>query len=72
MLSIFSDQIGDEWQKNGLPGVLRVWFYALGELLSVAVPLQLRSPIVVAMSLAFLFSFGLFVVLLQATALTSN
>ena len=72
MLATFSDQIREEWQENGVLGVLRVWFYALGELLSVAVPLQLRSSIVVAMSLAFLFSFGLFVVLLQATALTSN
>ena len=51
MLATFSDQICDEWQQNGLLGALRVWFSALGELISVAVPLRLRNSIVVAMSL---------------------
>jgi len=60
MLTTFSDLICGEWEQNGLPGVARVWRSALGELLSVAAPLHLQSPIVVAMALSFLCSSALF------------
>ena len=60
MVTTFSDLICDEWERNGLPGVARVWRSALAEVFSAAVPLQLQSPTVVATSLALLSSFALF------------
>jgi len=66
MVTTFSDLIRSEWKHNGLPGVARVWRSAVGEVFSVAVPLQLRSPIVVASSLALLSSFSLFMAILYA------
>jgi len=56
MVTTFSDLIGDEWKHNGLPGIARVWRSAAGEVFSVAVPLQLRSPIVIATCLSLLLS----------------
>jgi hypothetical protein len=66
MVTTFSDLISGEWKHNGLPGVGRVWRSAVGEVFSVAVPLQLRSPIVVATSLALLSSLALFTVIFCA------
>lgn len=66
MLATFSDLICGEWEQNGLPGVARVWRSAVGELFSVAVPLQLQSPIVVAMALSFLCSSALFMTIYGA------
>ena len=66
MVTTFADLIGDEWAHNGLPGVVRVWRTALGEVFSAAAPLQLQSPIVVATSLALLSSFALFVAVIGA------
>ena len=66
MVTTFSDQICGEWEQNGLPGVVRVWRFALAEVFSVAVPLQLQSSIVVATSLALLSSFALFMAIFHA------
>jgi hypothetical protein len=60
MVTTFSDLICSEWEDNGLPGVARVWRSAVAEVFSVAVPLQLRSPIVIAASLSLLSSIALF------------
>jgi len=60
MVTTFSDLICDEWEQNGLPGVARTWWCALGEVFSAAVPLHLQSPVVVAGSLALLSSVALF------------
>jgi hypothetical protein len=60
MVTTFSDLICDEWAQNGLPGVARTWWSALGEVFSAAVPLHLQSPIVVAASLGLLSSVALF------------
>ena len=60
MLSTFSDLMHDEWEHKGLPGVARVWRYALGEVFAVAVPLRLRSPAVLAVSVGLLCSLALF------------
>lgn len=68
MATIFSDLICDEWEHNGLSGVARVWRSALGEVFSVAVPLRLRSPIVIATSLSLLLSIVLFMAVFQAMA----
>lgn len=66
MVTTFSDQMCDEWKHNGLPGIVRVWRSALGEVFSIAVPLQLQSPIVVAMSLSFVCSSALFIGIYRA------
>src|SRR6266853_5195536 len=66
MVTMFSDLICGEWEQNGLPGVVRVWRSALREVFSVAVPLHLQSPIVVATSLALLSSFALFIAVFHA------
>jgi len=66
MVTTFSDLICGEWEHNGLPGVMRVWRSALGELFSSAVPLQLQRSIVVATFLALLSSFALFMAVFHA------
>ena len=66
MATTFSDQICGEWEHSGLPGVARVWRSALGEVFSVAVPLQLQNSIVVAISLSFFCSSALFLTIFRA------
>ena len=66
MITTFSELICDEWEHNGLPGAARVWRSALGELFSVAMPLQLQNSIVVAISLSFLCSSALFMTMFRA------
>jgi hypothetical protein len=61
MVATFSDLICGEWEQNGLSGVARVWRSELTEVFSVAVPLLLQSPIVVATSLSLLSSVALFI-----------
>ena len=55
MVTTFSDLICGEWKHNGLPGVARVWRSAVGEVFSVAAPLRLRSPVLIATSLSLAF-----------------
>jgi hypothetical protein len=66
MVTTFSDLICGEWEYHGLPGVARVWRFALGEVFSVAVPLHLQNSIVVAISLSFLCSSALFLTIFRA------
>ena len=66
MAATFSDLIRGEWECNGLPGVTRVWRCALGEVLSVAVPLQLHNSMVVAIVLSFVCSSALFIAIVGA------
>ena len=66
MVTTFSDLICDELEHNGLSGVARVWRSAIGEVFSAAVPLQLKSSIVVAMSLSLPSSFALFMAIFYA------
>jgi hypothetical protein len=73
MVTTFSDLICGEWEHHGLPGVARVWRSALGEVFSVAVPLQLQNSIVVAISFSFLCSSALFMTVFRAmTDVCSN
>lgn len=72
MVTTFSDLICREWEHNGLPGLARVWRSALGEVFSVAVPLQLQSSIVIATSLALLSSFALFMAVFHAMTQVCN
>jgi hypothetical protein len=66
MVTTFSYQMCGEWKRNGLRGVARVWRFALAEVFSVAVPLHLQSPIVVATTLALLSSVALFLAVFRA------
>lgn len=72
MVTTFSDLICDEWKHNGLPGVARTWWSTLGEVFSAAVPLQLQSPIVVAISLGLLSSLALFAAVIGAMTYVCN
>jgi len=73
MVTTFSDLICGEWEHHGLPGIARVWRSALGEVFSVAVPLQLQNSIVVAIFLSFLCSSALFMTIFRAmTHVCSN
>jgi hypothetical protein len=68
MVTTFSELISGEWEHNGLPGITRVWRSALAEVFSIAVPLQLKRSIVIAMSVSFLWSVMLFIALFHAAA----
>jgi len=72
MITTFSDLICGEWKLNGLPGVARVCRSAVVEVFSVAVPLRLRSPIVIATSLSLLLSIALFMAVFQAMTHVCN
>jgi hypothetical protein len=60
MTTTFSEMICGEWESKGLAGIMRVWWFALREVFSVAVRLHLQSPIVVATSLSVLSSVAMF------------
>ena len=72
MVTTFSELISGEWEHKGVPGVARVWRYALGEVFSAAVPLQLQRSIVVATSLALFSSLALFMALIYALTRVCN
>ena len=72
MVATFSDLVGGEWEHKGLAGVVRVWRSVLGEVFSVAVPLQLQGSIVVPISLALLSSFTLFTAVFHAMTHVCN
>ena len=72
MVTTFSDLICGEWEQKSVLGVARVWRSALGEVFSVAVPLQLQSSIVVATSLSLLCSFALFIAIFHAMSHVCN
>jgi hypothetical protein len=68
MAATFSDQIRNEWNQGGVLGVSRVWRGAVWELFSIAVPLQMRSSIVVAAALSFLGSSALSLAFFRAVS----
>jgi hypothetical protein len=72
MVTTFSELISGEWEHKGVPGVARVWRYALGEVFSAAVPLQLQRSIVVATSLALFSSLALFMAVIYALTRVCN
>jgi len=72
MVTTFSELISGEWEHKGVPGVARVWRYALGEVFSAAVPLQLQRSIVVATTLAMFSSLALFMAVIYALTRVCN
>jgi|SRR6185312_9770022 len=69
MAMTFSEQVQDEWRRNSLAGIVRVWRSALWELISLAVPLQCQRSIVVAILLSTIGSSALFLAIFRATSL---
>lgn len=67
MATTFLEQVRSGNDCDGFLGIARVWLVAVVELFSVAVPLQLRSRILIAMFLSFLWSFALFIAFFRAT-----
>ena len=66
MTEVFDQQLHEAWDESGLTGFLRVWLYALGELLFVALPAQLAQPVVVVPTLSLISNSFLFLVILRA------
>ena len=72
LVTTFSDLICGAWEQNGLLGVVRAWRSAVAEVFSVAVPLQLQSPFIVASSLALFSSSALFMAIFYAMTHVCN
>jgi hypothetical protein len=56
MWQVFAEQMRGERQRRGFRGTLFVWQTAAWEIMSVAVPLQLRNSIMIAAALSFVLS----------------
>jgi hypothetical protein len=56
MMDVFAEQMSGQWNRHGVVGVVRVWLIAGWEVMSVAAPLQLRNPLVIAGALSFVCS----------------
>jgi len=68
MLQVFDDQVWEAWQRRGVRGFVRVWRTALWELFTVAVPLRLQSPALIAAALSLLGSAALCAAFLRAVS----
>ena len=53
MKLVFREQLQAEWRQRGVAGAARVAWLAGWEVISVAAPLQLRNPAVIAFALSF-------------------
>jgi hypothetical protein len=56
MLLAFVDDLEESWREAGVAGVLRIWWWTIRELLTVAVPSQRSNPCVVVPLLSFLLA----------------
>ena len=56
MMLAFNLQMRDAWKRRGTLGATRVGLSAAWEIVSVAAPLQLRNPAVIAAALSFVCS----------------
>lgn len=61
MAETFAEQLYFETNQYGLRGFAHVWSSGIQELFSVAVPMQLRSSVVIAAAVSFLLSCVLFI-----------
>ena len=52
---LFSEDLNDAWQSNGLTGVLRVWWCAFCEFLRIALPGMASNPAFAVPVVAFAF-----------------
>jgi hypothetical protein len=56
MAELFAKQMCAECTRHKLGGLIRVWLTAVCEIVSVAGPLQLRDPAMIAAALSFICS----------------
>lgn len=63
MRSVFEQLLVDEWNTSRLRGLIRVWSGIAWDLLTVAIPLHLRSRTVLAGALSLLTTSVLFLLL---------
>src|SRR5271168_1617503 len=68
MMQVFVDQMWAELKRRGVVGVFRVWLTAWWEVMSVAAPLQLRNPVVIAAALSSVISSVLFLAFFRAVS----
>ena len=68
MTQVFADQMQGEWKRHGVVGIVRVGLIASWEVMSVAAPLQLHNPVVIAIVLSFVSSSALFLALFRAVS----
>jgi hypothetical protein len=68
MTQVFADQLSDAWQLRGFAGTVQVWRTAVWELLTVAAPLGLQSPALIAAALSLLGSAALCAAFLRAVS----
>ncbi len=66
MTTVFEQQLWDAWEDSRLAGVMRVWLYVARELIFVALPGLMATPIVVVPTLSLLSNSLLFLALLRA------
>lgn len=68
MVTVFADQLADASRHARIAGVIRVWLGACWELLSVAVPLRLATPVVWAIAASIPGTTVVFLTLLRVVA----
>ena len=68
MMQVFADQMCGEWQRRGVSGVVWVWLTSGWEVISVAAPLQLRNPVVIAAAFSLVSSSVLFLAFFRAVS----
>jgi hypothetical protein len=77
MTLIFAEDLQSAWGDARIAGVLQIWWYALRELVTVALPAQRSNPCVLVPALAFAFvvmgqGAGLCFLLSQVTRLETS
>jgi len=55
MTLVFAEDLASAWGDARIAGVLQIWWYALRELVTVALPAQRSNPCVLVPALAFAF-----------------
>jgi len=72
MVGVFNEQISEAYSRSGFPGLLRVWFSATREFVTIALPGRLVERMVpiagVTATLAFMMWFAGYIVYVMETA----
>lgn len=56
MVLAFADDLAQAWGDARWAGIIQIWWYAIRELLTVALPGQMSNPYILSPALAFLFA----------------
>lgn len=66
MTDVFEQQLRAAWTESRVAGVMRVWLYVARELVFVALPGLIATPVIVVPTLSLLSNSVLFLALLRA------